>query len=429
MIVNIAMLTSAVQKVKSFADGNPNASGVMFDIAGDKLNVCFSDGHKSIIEKLDIVAQEGDEQGQVIVAYNRLMSIIEMCQPSGEIIVGDITITFSEGKTMLLDATKYMVVRKSAESKGLDGEDVYTEASKPVSKFSQKMTYERPEESKKYGAITRMDFDSVFVDEANNGEEDANFDTWSVAELRKVLSKTSVEKGKTIYVSSKEQAAFVLNMAYVTYIPTDGCTDHGMTISTSLAKSLVEILGKLKDDAVRICVKEKRYCNIINGIDTVGIWFELAPASKAEMGALGLYKNNEYDTFNLVFSLAALKDAIGCAMSSSKDEKTIWQFCESEGQKSLRISIENSSASISSDFDVMLERANEIENWDTLKETKIPVSLKVISDMVNDCESTYVAVDMQFNENGNKFIRIADVSKDENKKKVLGATHYTLAAK
>ena len=54
-----------------------------------------------------------------------------------------------------------------------------------------------------------MNYDDIFVDAEGNSSEDADFDTWDKEELKNILSKTSTEKGKTVYRPVLDQANMV----------------------------------------------------------------------------------------------------------------------------------------------------------------------------------------------------------------------------
>lgn len=421
-------LTSAVQKVKSFANVAQQIPGVLLDLKEDTMDVCYSDGKKSLIEKVSITREAEDIEGKIVVSYQRLTSIIDMCQPSGEIKTGELSLSFLDGNIINIEALKYMTVQRKTGNQDENGEDIYAEDNKVVSKFSQKLSYEHPEDSIKYGVLSRMIYSDIFKN-ADGTDDIDGFDIWEKDELKAFLAKTSAEKGRTIYVSAPLHGLFVANLAHLIYIPTDSCTNNGFVVSTNIAKALVEIIGKMSGNKLRVCKKD-RYVNIIDETDTVGIWFEMSPGSKTDLATLNQYKNKEYDTFELVFSRAALSNVVSCAASSTKDEKTTLQFDEVDGFKSLKIVSNNSGASISGDFNVMLEgNQDKVKNWEQLKEAKIPLSLRVLNDMLTDCSTPYISLDIKVDENA-KFIRLAELEgKDEAGNKLFGTIHYTVANK
>lgn len=451
MRVELDALTKAVYKVKGFADSNSaQVPGVLLNIEDDTLSICYAENRKAIIEKIAVDQSDDLEKvnDKIVVPYNRLVSIIDMCQPDGEIKTGDIDLQFfGKEKVMLISADKYMIVQRLVQDEpdvdddeialalgdGIEvslepSEPVYREEAKVVSQICQRISYEHPEDSIRYGVLTRMNYDSIFEDANGNSDVDADFDIWSKDELRSTLSRLSSEKGKTIYISSQLSGAFVSNMAYLNFIPIDDGVSHGFSIATTTAKALVDILGKISDEKIRVTAAD-RYVKIINGTDTVGIWFEMTPASKTDIGTLNSYKEKGYDSHQLVFSRAALNNAVKCAMSATKDEKTTIGFVDKDGEAFLHIAITNSGASISGDFDVVIEGRGEIPDWEELCNMKLPMSLKVLNEILNDCTSTYVAFDIEAGATG-KFIRLSEaLGRDESGEKVLGAMHYTVVGK
>lgn len=427
MKIQLEDLTKAMQKVRSFADLSNQVVGVLLNLKGNTVDVCYCDGKKALIESINVVKEEGDIEAQIVVAYNRLVGIIDMCQPSGGIKTDELSIDFLDDKIINIEAVKYMTVVKETENVDEMGERVEVEEDKVVSKFNQKISYEYPEDNRRYGVLTRMDYSTIFKNEEGESETDG-FDIWNKDELRSILSKISSEKSRVVYISKKLNCGFVVNLAHVVYIPNDSCTNYGFSTNTAIAKAIVDILGKIPDEEVRICVKENRYTNIVNNTNTIGIWFEMAPASVGDLSTLNLYREKEFNTFKLVFSRAALSNVVSCAAASTKDEKTTLQFEEIDGLKSLKIVCNNSGASVLGDFTVVIE-GKEVDNWDTLVDTKIPMSLKVLSDMLSDCATTYIALDIDISEKG-KFIRLAEAKgKDENGNVEFGTIHYTVASK
>ena len=451
MRVELDALTKAVYKVKGFADSNSaQVPGVLLDIGDNTLSICYAENRKAIIEKISIDQSDDYEKvnDKVVVPYARLVSVIDMCQPDGEIKTGDIDLQFfGKDKVMLVSADKYMIVQRLVQDEAdVDNEEiamtlgdgievseepsepVYREEAKVVSQIKQRISYEHPEDSIRYGVLTRMNYASIFEDANGNSDVDADFDVWGREELRNTLSRLATEKGKTIYLSSQLSGAFVSNMAYLNFVPIDESVSHGFSIATSTAKALVDILGKISDEKVRVTTAE-RYVKIINGTDTVGIWFEMTPASKTDIGTLNSYKEKGYDSHQLVFSRAALNNAVKCAQSATKDEKTTIGFVDKDGEAFLHIAINNSGASISGDFDVVIEGRGEIPNWEELSNTKLPISLKVLNEMLNDCTTTYIAFDIESGANG-KFIRLSELfGRDESGEKMLGTMHYTVVGK
>lgn len=416
MQVSLEKLTQAMQKVRKFADDKKNVPGVMLDIDGDKMKVCYSDGKCAIVEIIDIVQDEAPIQGRIVTPYKRLMEIIESCQPSGVLLTSDFDIKFGEGNIMVISYAKKI---RLAPKEVQEGEEPQYEE-KIVSKFTQKITYARPEDNIQYGVLSRMDYNSIF--------EGDDADIWSKDELRDVLARTSTEKSKTIYVSKVKKEAFVLNLAHVTDIPLTSCENHTMTIHTNIAGALVDILGKTKGSNVSVYVKEDRYANIRSEDNTVGIWFEMSPASRTDVSTLDRYKAKQYSSYSMWMLRAALLNVISCAMAVDNNEKTNIVFdSDDSGNPAIKVASASGGQSIANDFTVLIEKYTD-EVGD-IASMKIPVSLKVLYDMLNNCNNHYISLDVAKDGEGT-YLRVQDLAQDEETGNiVVKATHYTVASR
>ena len=93
MILNIKEITSAVNKISDIVSGERNIPGVMLDIGDNTVSVCYSDGHKAFIEKLDAISEEGDLKTKLVFPYEQLVRAIANCRPSGMIRVSEVHFT------------------------------------------------------------------------------------------------------------------------------------------------------------------------------------------------------------------------------------------------------------------------------------------------------------------------------------------------
>lgn len=405
MRVELKDFTQALNKVKSLSEGVKNAAGVMLEISGDKLNVCYSDSKKSLIEKIDILDNtENPLEGRIVLNIKQIQNVVESLQPSGPIYTDEIELIAEENGRM----------RVLGDKKVRFGEDEAIEEL-TRSKMNYSINYYRPEESVKFGVLSRMNYEGIF--------DSDEYDVWTVNELKDILERTSGEKNKTIYVSSITKTAFVVNLAYVTNIPITCCENHGFVINTIVAKSIVDILSKLEADEVRVWVQDKRYVNMISGDEKVGVWFEMSPASRTDLNTLNRYEAKEYNSYRLIANKPILQDVIKAALTLDENEKTKITFVEVEGDLAMRIVGNSSGASSINDFSIILEDYKD--NIGDILELAIPVSLKVIADMLNKCVEDYVAIDIEAEDN--KFIRIGDIVDDDELS--LGTVNYTIASK
>lgn len=471
MQVSLSGLSKAMAKVRSFADGNNNVPGVMFDIHEQYMDVCYSDGKKAVIEQVNVHDNDQSVMGRIVLPFSRMMSIIDILQPTGHVATSDLDMKFLPNSIMEISAVKSMTVYESAgqseesteapaedgevgadwdspeyaqqaiegaapqtaiQSEQADEEEVIQE-SIIVSKFDQRINYERPEDNLRYGILSRMNYEDIFV--GSDGESTSDFTVWDISQFREVLSRTSIEKGKTVYVSKNEQCAFVCNLAYASNIPVSEVGDNGFVVSTSLAKSIIDILGKVDTDGSKILVKNKdsRYVCIINDKGTFGLWFEMAPASRTDAATIHRYKERKYGSFRVAFSREAFQNVLNSAISVDKTEKTVLEFVMEGNGPALHIVSNNSGASISNDFKIMA--TSKFTHLEVMLAEKLPMSIKVLSDMVNNCVSDYIEFALDTDEAGGRYIRIGDIDMESDggyNPDVDGgllATHYTIAAK
>lgn len=418
MIISIKIddLTKAIQKIKSLTDDIKNIPGVMFDIDSDTLKVCYSDGKCSLIEKIDILSRDTDIKEKIVLPYKKLTETLDMCQSSGNIKTNEMSISFTENKSLEIEAIKYLDVWYQDES----GETVTQQ--KVVSKFTTELQYNYIEDSIKFGILSRMDYESIFKD-SNGGTDD--FDDWDKTRLKNILNMVSSEKSRTVYVSSKMKAVTVTNLAMVVYEPIENEIYHGFAISTKMAKSLADILSKIQSDTVRITTVDK-YTSLTDLDGNFGIWFEMVPGNKTDIATLQQYMMKQYNDLQLVFSKSALVNVLDGALSNSKDEKNTLEFDITDDGSLLKIVSNN--ASSRDTFNVMVEgKTSDIGNLDVLKETKIPISLRVLNDMVKQCTSEYVEIDIDIDtERASKFIRVGNLlGRDDEGHKIIGTKLYT----
>ncbi len=408
MIVSLEKLTQAMNKVRKFAEGRKDVPGVMLDISTDKMKICYSDGKKSVIEIIDILSNDENFSGKVIVPYVRITGVIDACQPSGPVFTSDVQLTLGEDGILTVRALKRIKVAA--------GEDV---EDKVISKFEQKLNYYSPDASIQYQVISRMDYNSIFSGES--------FDVWEKADLVEALARTSGEKGKTVYVSGQSHIAFVANTASVTVVPLKDCEKHGFSVPTLVSGSLVDMINKFPGEKVLVHVSEGRYANISSEDNTVGIWFEMVAANRMDLASLQKYQEKAYSKYNLVFCRPALLNILDCAIKADNNEKTTLTFFKEAGQTIMRIVSAGNGGSTFNDFSLVSELCLDADK--DIDNAKIPVSLKSLYDMISNCNEYYVSLAFDVEAN-NTFIRVGDaVDITESNEVRLGIMHYTTTSR
>ena len=432
MRVEITKITSAINKISDLTSGDKIIPGVMLTLSENKLDVCYSDGNKSFIETLEVETDETDRMGSIVVELKQIQRAVSNCQPSGIIKVSDIYIKYNE-KTITVSADQ-IFERKDAEGNIVD--------SRKLAKKSMDILWVEPGASMKTSILNRMKYDDIF-------ESDGLADEFDKAELMDALAKTSVEKGKQIYFSVKTQHIFVANQAHLTSVPISGfgelsmedqdiiraelseagtLTDenfkaavenrknrmhYSVCINQAVSKALIGVLGKTNADKVYLHTKDKA-CNIyIDSEDErVGIWFEMAQASKIHLGTLERYSALQYTTHQLTFIREFLADSVKSALNSSNGDKTAFKFIAEEDGLKLVIACGSASASISDTYKILVDDAKYTEENSIVDKT-FNVSLKVFSDMLAQLKTTNVALDFECSADGSASIRLAEIDEEK----------------
>lgn len=404
MRLSYEKFTGAIQKVGAMIDNQKNAPGVMFDIRGDEFRVCFFNLKQGIIEKLPVINEEGFEE-RIVVSWNSLNAVLSAMQPKGPLYVDEIEITIDESKATFS-------VEKKLKMKDEEGnvED------KSISRITQSIPCNKPEDSVKYSTLTRLDYDSIF-----SGDE---YDIWDSGELRDILIRASADNSGVSYVSSSRRAAFAVNVAFTTNIPIYDPIKFGFTISSNLATTIASILSKLPGTNVKIHVVDNRYVNIASEDDTVGIWFDMPPGNRADLAVLHTFEEKEYNLYRLVFCRPALQNIIECACSGDNEKAEIEFIKDDGGMLAARIAEKGGN-----DFVIVVE--HYVDSQGDIKNLKMTVNLRVLKNMLDNCNEMYVALDLAKDERG-VFLRVGDIvgtTNEEGQDLVLGTVHYTMLSK
>lgn len=400
MRIKLEEFTRAVAKIQAMASGEKTVPGIMLDIADDGLKICYSDGRKALIEKIDATIEEGDVRGKIVLDYGRVVSSIAICQPSGRLKIEELVFEFEQDGKVMLSADKMLLVKDD------DDEEILTK----VSKFEQLLTWVEAGANMKTSILSRENYGGIF-------NPSDGYDEWDANELRDILVKTSGEKGKQIYISPKQGQAFVCNMAYMTTIPVEDGYTFPIVIPTATGKCISDIISRLGVDKLLVHVVEGKYCKVYTEDGNFGMSFEIIPANRTHLSTLDRYQAKSYNGVQLTFLKEVLQNVIKSAMAVSASEKVNLKLVEDgdTGNIELLVVGSNTNASIENNYRVItngfnFEEANGLDQAKIIRDFDIPISLKVLSDIIAKCDSDYVAFDVSSEDNSSaKAIRISDV--------------------
>lgn len=431
MRVSVSKITSVINKINDITSGDKHVPGVMLDLSENLLKVCYTDGSKSFTEHIDVETEETDRFGAIVVDFSQIKRAIDNCQPSGIIKIDEIVFEYKE---------KVITISADQNYDAVDG-DGNVLGTQKMGKKSMDLSWAEPGSDMKSSILLRMNYDDIF-------EADGVDDEFNKKELLDALTRTSVEKGKLIYLSTKTQTVFVANQAHVTSVPiskgknlsqeeldtlraemveagtfteqayveaiekAENRMHYAVVMGQAIAKSVIGVLGKAKSEKVYLHTKD-RFCSIF--IDTedehIGFWFEMAQASKAHIGSLERYNSLKYQTYQASFLREFLVNNVKSALNATKSEKVNFEFelNEETGNIELVIAASSSSSSVSDSYRTALSTVVDPEG--TLVGKKFTVSLKVFSDMLDQIKSEIVTLDFECND-GATCIRLAELRFD-----------------
>lgn len=441
MIVNIKKITSAVQKIVDLTNGDNNVPGVMFRLSkldeatlesNGTLAVCYSDGHKSLVEYLSVMVDDNDHIGDIVVDFKPLADAISKCQPTGSIKSKDVVFKYlSENRLQISVTQNYEIC----------DEDGNVVSNKTLSNKEFTLKWKESNADMKAAVLSRMKYDTIF-------ESVAMPDTFDKSELMDVLNRTATEKGKNIYFSSKTQSAFVVNQAHLTIIPISGYempdeaeiqeirdsltatgtysedtlkaeikkrmnrVNHSTIVRQEVAKALVSILGKCSGNTVQVSRSDTKFCNIVveDEDEKVGIWFEMTGANKVHTSAVEQYESRAFSTYQMTFLRDFIMDGINSAIDSNKGDKTKIKFTATKLDNPAT-DTDLTIVTNTNEFNVNLESLTD--TLGNIKEQEFVVNLKLLKDIITQLKTDRIAFDFDVAPDGAKSLRVSEIDFNE----------------
>lgn len=428
MEVSVGKITETINRISNITSGDKQIPGVLLDLSENLMKVCYSDGHKSFIEHLTVETDDTDKMGAVVVDFSQIKRAIDNCQPSGIIKVDKIRFEYKDNVITI-------VADQMLEEQDENGN---VANARKLAQKSMDVHWVEPGSNMRSAILTRMKYEDIFVSESDDDELDTK-------ELLDSLNRTSIEKGKQIYMSTKTQTIFVMNQAHLTSVPiskaktltqeemdeiratlneagtfteesfqeeikkAENRLHYAVVMNQQIAKSIIGVFSKISADNIYMHTKEK-FCSMF--VDTedehIGFWFEMPPASKAHIGSLERYNALEYKSYQTKFIREFLANSIKSALNSTKNEKVGFKFeRNSDGQLELVIAAGSAQASIADTYRIVVEDiadpANDIES------KTFTVSLSVFSAMLDQLKTAHVALDFNCAQDGSTCIRLAEI--------------------
>jgi hypothetical protein len=230
-----------------------------------------------------------------------------------------------------------------------------------------------------------------------------------------------MEEPDTIRATLVEQNAFTEEALKQEIEKEEKRIHQSLIVTQQIAKALIGIFNKTSADKVYM-YRQDKYCNIYIDTDTekVGIWFEMATASKAHTGMLDRYNSLKYENYQLLFFREFLDNIVKSALDATKSEKIQFkseptQFDDASSALDLVIASGSSSASVSDTYRINPDAI--VASDDALQTRVFNVSLKVFTDMLAQLKTERVALDINIAEGNITCIRLSEVDTDAFNKK------------
>lgn len=398
MVVNLQSLTNSLGKLTDLVADDKQVIGVLFMTDKNQLKLCFHNAKKALVDNVEVLSSEdGDFNGVFMVDYTELKTAIDNFQPSGNIKADAIKFEY-DNKAVTLSVDTY------GEFEDGDGDlerRYYSTKTRALA-----MTVVTSETTDiKAKMLMRCDYNYL----ANPTDEVP--DIWDVKELTAMLNNVQAEKNRTIYVAPSTRTAFVSNTLALIETPfKNESIKRPLSLSSSTAKSLIGVLGKMEDNGqVNIVTKDNRYCYVFDGCGT-GIWFELSASNQIHISTMSEYHSKEFTKYQMVFMREFLNDSLKTAITVANMDKSILSFVKNKNGE-LCMKIQNQVGSNGKDnFEVIIDDCYAKDN-DILEQHFI-VNPKLIQSVVNSIKSQHCYMDIDVSENGVKALRIAEVDYD-----------------
>lgn len=426
MILDFNRFAKTIGKANKFAQDISTRKNILFKLQGSTLSVCYSDGKKSFIEKLDCELEDGDQDEDAIVLLDYIMEILSVSAGSGNIHCDTLSIKFDGRDKMKAYAEKYYVIENGDET-----------IKRVCSKITKEAPYTVAANMKGGTILTRCNYDDIF--KAFESDEDGVYDAWSKQDMREMLDRLSKNEPKACFVSAKMNTAFSTPAAGVamTVLPIRAKISNGFAMSSKEAKYVADIWN-LSDDVSNIYVHnhENRYCYMVSDDNRIGIMFENAKATKLDSANYQKFMSTPYDHYTAVFFREILTDMLKNALATGKSDTATVTFkmqgienidSAYEGEE-LTMNINRGDAMSSlSGFTcsaVTYETGDEAEK--PITELSFNIALKVLYNLITNCVDSFVVLNAE--KDGNFILlKLTDGHRDENKEIIASAYHYMSA--
>lgn len=392
MQVALSSFTSALSKISALTAGDKQVGGVLLRIREDHLQICFNDLTKAITEKIPAIYEEGDLLQDIAVDFKPLEETISKCQPTANTVAEHIKLSFEDGNILRIECEKSLKIQTE------DGVILGSGSS-----VNQPLKWNEPTANPRLGILTRIDYDGLVA-------FDANSDAWGAGELSSILSRLVNEKTSVCYISPKIHTAFVPNLAYVACIPVPEDKSIAFSAKSSITKSLADILARIKDFTVHLTLNpDNQSYKLCTDDGNFGMWFQLTKPNSTHINTVSRYREKEYNTYQFTITRELLVDGVKNTIMGKKSDKLVLRFTGDNSERFVEILASSSLDSSHGKFRIKCAGSVSGNGIDETMDFEVPLSTAALSSILDDCNTPYVAFDIQVEEGGTKIVRISEI--------------------
>lgn len=439
MILNLKELSNVVSQISDLVAGDKTVPGILFNIKDNLINVCYTDGNKVFSETITAETTEEDKKGKIVFNYQALTRIIEACKPTGKIITDTVEFIFGDNRVIKIRAEKKIpVISRSADG----GEETSTD--KLVSVTEQSINWVEADASRKDIKIkvlergnyelnhhySQAEIDEMYKDDPEEKKPrpftterwQEESDSWDVNELRAILSKLSIEAGKLIHIAPTSKKAFVKNTSCVLCLPIKSNISHKIVQSTSIAKALSTVLGKIdiEDGYIHTHMIDSDTVVYSTEDNLVAISLKNLRQDNGAIAQVNNCLSSDFSKYILTFNREVLQSCLYGAKTASASEKVQISFepfteiIDDNGTEitkvKLLLSAKNTNSSTDNKYDVIADYVLNVDN--SIANLKINATLEILYQAVSKSETDYIALDINVDDKGGKMVRVAEIDMD-----------------
>lgn len=417
MKVNLLQLMNAANNIKVLTNDIKSTQYIMLDFMNDKIQVCYSDGKISYIEKIDGESESGDIYEKAVVELDALLTKLDVYSPSAGIEVDPLSLKLDGMDGLILDCNKFMNQIQLDEDGEMidDGNGEALTVRVDAGHFNTKLKYHKCESSARFSMTTQMNYDAIF-----EGDE---WVTCGVTEFKNLLTKLSRTDGaRDCYLSPKRSAGFSIGTGYTVFLPIDfNVVTSALHLSS--VKKLSTILSKLSVDTINLLSENSQFTKITTDDGKVGIVFEQCAVVRQSIVTLASFEAPDYTTQGVMFNKAVLADMVrGVLLVSGNEIDTELAF-SIHGDKVMASIVKKGSGNGIDNLNIYAHSVNgDISNFNDFK---MNISFKLLDIILKSCDGNAVQFDIAHVDEDN-YLRISDLSKSGKEISELGYYYLTI---